>query len=174
MKKRLILLGLGLAVVGTGMVINKLRKRNNEEETIETEEAMDVEIVEEVIENEVEEIVVDNDEEIEILDCEENYVPKHEKIYKLNNKIINKLQKKINTLLIKNKLLENIDLNDYIVTTNIPYFIRTDEQNRKMKKMQNKMKIKLFVRINKMTINRCHVLILGFICENLIKINNKL
>ena len=52
MKKRLILLGLGLAVVGTGMVINKLRKRNNE--------------VEEVIENEVEEIVVDNEEEISI------------------------------------------------------------------------------------------------------------
>jgi hypothetical protein len=162
MKKKLIIMGIGLAVVGTGMIVKKLRnKKNNEvEETIETEE--------------VEEVTIDEEDNIEILDCEENYVPKHEKIYKLNNKIINKLQKKINTLLIKNKLLENIDLNDYIVTTNIPYFIRTDEQNRKMKKMQNKMKIKLFVRINKMTINRCHVLILGFICENLIKINNKL
>jgi hypothetical protein len=54
MKKRLIMLGLGLAVVGTGMVINKLRKRNNEEELNE---------VEEIIENEVEEIVVDNEED---------------------------------------------------------------------------------------------------------------
>jgi hypothetical protein len=78
MKKRLIMLGLGLAVVGTGMVINKLRKRNNEEEvneveeTIETEEAMDVEIVEEmVIDNEEETIIYDNDE-IEIIDCKEN------------------------------------------------------------------------------------------------------
>ena len=165
MKKKLIILGLGLAVVGTGMIVKKLRnKKNNEvEETIETEKAM-----------ETEEVTVDEEDNIEILDCEENYVPKHKMLYNLNNKSIDKLQKKINTLLIKNKLLENIDLNDYIVTTNIPYFIRTDEQNRKMKKMQNKMKIKLFVRINKMTINRCHVLILGFICGNLIKINNKL
>ena len=57
MKKRLIMLGLGLAVVGTGMVINKLRKRNNEEvneveETIETEEVEEiVEIVKETEEN---------------------------------------------------------------------------------------------------------------------------
>ena len=168
MKKKLIMMGIGLAVVGTGMIVKKLINKNNEveEKIVEEETTMETE--------EVEEITIDEEDNIEILDCEENYVPKHEKIYNLNNKIINKLQKKINTLLIKNKLLENIDLNDYIVTTNIPYFIRTDEQNRKMKKMQNKMKIKLFVRINKMTINRCHVLILGFICENLIKINNKL
>ena len=57
MKKRLILLGLGLAVVGTGMVINKLRKRNNEEvneveETIGTEEVEEmVEMVKEAEEN---------------------------------------------------------------------------------------------------------------------------
>ena len=57
MKKRLIILGLGLAVVGTGMVINKLRKRNNEEaneveETIETEEVEEmVEMVKETEEN---------------------------------------------------------------------------------------------------------------------------
>ena len=82
MKKKLIIMGIGLAVVGTGMIVKKLRnKKNNEvEETIETEEAMDVEIVEEVIENEVEEIVVDNEEEsiiidndeIEVIDCEKN------------------------------------------------------------------------------------------------------
>ena len=64
MKKKLIIMGIGLAVVGTGMIVKKLRNKNNEvEETIETEEAMDVEIVEEVIENEVEEIVVDNEED---------------------------------------------------------------------------------------------------------------
>ena len=168
MKKKLIIMGIGLAVVGTGMIVKKLRnKKNNEvEEIVEEETTMETE--------ELEEVTVDEEDNIEILDCEENYVPKYKMLYNLNNKSIDKLQKKINTLLIKNKLLENIDLNDYIVTTNIPYFIRTDEQNRKMKKMQNKMKIKLFVRINKMTINRCHVLILGFICENLIKINNKL
>ena len=57
MKKRLIILGLGLAVVGTSMVINKLRKRNNEEvneveETIETEEVEEmVEMVKETEEN---------------------------------------------------------------------------------------------------------------------------
>lgn len=170
MKKKLIIMGIGLAVVGTGMIVKKLRNKKNNE----VEEVIDVEIVEEVIENEVEEIVVDNDEEIEILDCEENYVPKHEILYNLNNKSINKLQKKINKLLDKNKRLENINLNDYTVTTNIPYFIRTDKQNRKMKKEQNIMKIKLFIRINKMTLNRCHILVLGFICENLIKINNRL
>lgn len=50
MKKRLILLGLGLAVVGTGMVINKLRKRNNEEEVNEVEETIETEEVEEIVE----------------------------------------------------------------------------------------------------------------------------
>ena len=50
MKKRLILLGLGLAVVGTGMVINKLRKRNNEEEVNEVEETIETEEVEEMVE----------------------------------------------------------------------------------------------------------------------------
>ena len=67
MKKRLIILGLGLAVVGTGMIVKKLRNKKNNE-------------VEEVIENEVEEIVVDNEEEsiiidndeIEVIDCEKN------------------------------------------------------------------------------------------------------
>ena len=74
MKKKLIIMGIGLAVVGTGMIVKKLRnKKNNEvEETIETEEAMDAEIVEEmVIDNEEETIIFDNDE-IEIIDCEEN------------------------------------------------------------------------------------------------------
>ena len=50
MKKRLVLLGLGLAVVGTGMVINKLRKRNNEEEVNEVEETIETEEVEEMVE----------------------------------------------------------------------------------------------------------------------------
>ena len=54
MKKRLIILGLGLAVVGTGMIVKKLRnKKNNEvEETIETEEVEEmVEMVKETEEN---------------------------------------------------------------------------------------------------------------------------
>ena len=54
MKKRLIILGLGLAVVGTGMIVKKLRnKKNNEvEETIETEEVEEmVEMVKEAEEN---------------------------------------------------------------------------------------------------------------------------
>ena len=61
MKKRMLLLGLGLAVVGTGLIVNKLRKRNNEvEETVEVEnneleETTTVETVEE--NNEVEEMV---------------------------------------------------------------------------------------------------------------------
>ena len=50
MKKRLIMLGLGLAVVGTGIVINKLRKRNNEEEVNEVEETIVTEEVEEMVE----------------------------------------------------------------------------------------------------------------------------
>ena len=53
MKKKLIIMGIGLAVVGTGMIVKKLRNKKNNE-------------VEEVIENEVEEIVVDNEEEISI------------------------------------------------------------------------------------------------------------
>ena len=63
MKKRLILLGLGLAVVGTGMVINKLRKRNNEEvneveETVEENNEVEemVEMVKETEENKEEKI----------------------------------------------------------------------------------------------------------------------
>jgi hypothetical protein len=43
MKKKLIIMGIGLAVVGTGMIVKKLRnKKNNEvEETIETEEVIE-------------------------------------------------------------------------------------------------------------------------------------
>ena len=71
MKKRLLILGLGLAVVGTGMVINKLRKRNNEEvnEVEETIETNEIAIDEEV--NEEETVIVD-EEDVEVIDCEKD------------------------------------------------------------------------------------------------------
>ena len=147
MKKRLILLGLGLAVVGTGMVINKLRKRNNEvEETIETEEVMDVEIVEEVIENEVEEIVVDNDEEIEVLDCEENYVPKHKMINKINKSLLAGMQYMGRKLVKLGNELNNIDENEYDVEVNEKMLIFNDYKKKCLRKIKF-MKLKLSVRI---------------------------
>ena len=93
MKKRLIMLGLGLAVVGTGMVINKLRKRNNEEvneveETIETEEVEEmVEMVKETEENneEVKEENVTEDIDMKKFDLNKilNFVETHkEKVLK--------------------------------------------------------------------------------------------
>ena len=95
MKKRLILLGLGLAVVGTGMVINKLRKRNNEEEVNEVEETEEVEEMVEMVketeenneevkeENVTEEVAIDIDMKKFDLNKILNFVETHkEKILK--------------------------------------------------------------------------------------------
>jgi hypothetical protein len=128
------------------MVINKLRKRNNEEETIETEEAMDVEIVEEVIENEVEEIVVDNDEEIEVLDCEENYVPKHKMINKINKSLLAGMQYMGRKLVKLGNELNNIDENEYDVEVNEKMLIFNDYKKKCLRKIKF-MKLKLSVRI---------------------------
>ena len=119
MKKRLILLGLGLAVVGTGMIVKKIRKRNNEEvneveETIETEE---VAIDEENIEV--------NEEDIEVLDCEDNYIPDNEdkKMNKITGIIylllINRLEK------IKNKTRKHtMTADEYYLCGNIEYKVK--------------------------------------------------
>ena len=119
MKKRLILLGLGLAVVGTGMVINKLRKRNNEEvneveETIETDE---IAIDEETIEV--------NEEDIEVLDCEDNYVPNSddkkmnkaiEFVYIILSNRIDKIKTKVHK--------HNMTVDDYYLCGNIEYKVK--------------------------------------------------
>jgi hypothetical protein len=107
MKKRLIMLGLGLAVVGTGMVINKLRKRNNEEELNE---------VEEIIENEVEEIVVDNEEEIAIdkENNEEEFMENDKEEKRIN--ILKKLPKYILEAIIAILAMPIIAIKEIIVT----------------------------------------------------------
>ena len=81
MKKKLIIMGIGLAVVGTGMIVKKLRNKNNEvEEIVEEETTMETE--------ELEEVTVDEEDNIEILDCEENYVPKYKMLYNHNRLMV--------------------------------------------------------------------------------------
>ena len=162
MKKKLIIMGIGLAVVGTGIIVKKLRnKKNNKvEETMETEEAMDVEIVEEVIENEVEEIVVDNDEEIEILDCEENYVPEENKV---KNFIMKRLERKINKLMERDRKLNDIDNEKFTVDKSIPVYMMTKTGKILYKIDYYKKQTKLMFRYVLCIYTRYYIIALGFI-----------
>ena len=64
MKKRMLLLGIGLAVVGTGMIVKKLRnKKNNEVEEIKEDNI----VTEEVAIDEEEPIIIDV-EDVEVVD----------------------------------------------------------------------------------------------------------
>ena len=101
MKKRMLLLGLGLAVVGTGIIVNKLRKRNNE-----VEETTTVETVEE--NNEVEETVEVNEEEITTVETVEENNELEEMVNMVNEMSKEEVENMVENIMEENKVENEI------------------------------------------------------------------
>ena len=152
MKKRLIITGISLAVLGTGMIVKKLRnKKNNEVEEIKEDNI----VTEEVAIDEEESIIIDV-EDMEIVKemNENNYVP-HNKAKEIMLNTIKNIGKKLCEI---DKKLNDVNEEEYDIKIDRRMLVIKSYKKECAKKIRN-LKRQLILRQKLIvTVRRCIII----------------